>query len=80
MKKNMTKKDYIFIAQSVIDCHNRKYDISDTINYFLRILGERHDNFDPIKFKQYIYQRTKPDYISEEQAKKWAIKKSLENQ
>ena len=72
----MTKKDYILIAKCIAACHNRKYDLEDTIGYFRYKLRDGNNRFDPIKFKEYICERTAPEHIPKEQVKKWARKKA----
>lgn len=74
----MTRKDFILIAECVAECHNEKYELDEIIGYFIYRL-HRHSTaktFDATKFREFIYQRTKPEHIPEEQAKTWAIKKS----
>ncbi len=72
----MHRHDYIAIANCIVECHNKNYDLEDTIKYFDYTLNMGNWNFDSSKFLSYILERTKPDHIPEEQAKKWAIKKS----
>ena len=72
----MTRKDYILIAECIAECHNKGYDLDDTIGYFRYRLRDGNRKFSPTKFKEFIYELTKPDHIPEEQAKQWAIKKS----
>ena len=74
----MTKQDYIMIAECIAECHNEKYNLADTIGHFrYRIHGHKNTKkFETGKFKKYIYELTKPDYIPDEQGKQWAKAKS----
>ena len=72
----MTRKDFKLIAECIAECHNEKYDLDDTIAYFRHKLHMNNDRFNPTKFKEYILERTTPEYIPEEQAKTWAKKKA----
>ncbi len=72
----MTRQDYQLIANCIVECHNKNYDLEDTIRHFNYMLDMVNRNFDPSQFKTWILERTKPDHIPKEQAKKWATKKS----
>lgn len=72
----MTKQDYILIAECIAECHNEEYNLPDTIGYFRYRLADGHNKFNPQKFKEFIYELTKPDYIPDEQGKQWAKAKS----
>ena len=71
----MTKKDYTLIAKCITECHNKNYNLEDTISYFSYVLHLDRGEFDPTRFSSYILERTKPEYIPKEQKKNWAMKK-----
>lgn len=71
----MTRKDYILIAKCIAECYINKYNLDDMIDCFANKLDDNNNRFDYKKFRRFILQYIKPDYIPDEQAQKWTQEK-----